>query len=207
MKSIYAAIVVFLAVVNGIGGSPVPFETGICCGKRTSRHIIESCSNLERHEREWLKFRNAFPFHIQTLAVSSPYPDGSRTIIISEPPPHVTVEGAAAIDPTRLAKNELKTWTIGFDGWGRDLVFRVPSLTDQELDDLKKKLYRYLFFTDYKYFALKLPIDQEVFVLLLMESEFSGFELLYSTHLRKFQCPEPEECLIQPKKPMPSGAT
>src|SRR5438874_1997616 len=32
-------------------------------------------------------FRKTFPFHTQVLALSGPAPDGSRTLLISEPPP------------------------------------------------------------------------------------------------------------------------
>jgi len=43
-------------------------------------------------------------------------------------------------------------------------------------------------------------------VLPLMEMEFLRIELLYSDLTRKIPCLEAEECLIRPRKPMPSVA-
>jgi hypothetical protein len=40
----------------------------------------------------WTQFRETFPYHIQEIAVSEPYGDGSRTIIVSEPPPAVSMD-------------------------------------------------------------------------------------------------------------------
>src|SRR6185295_5807161 len=39
----------------------------------------------------WRGYRQTFPFHSQVIALSEPATDGSRTLIISEPPPHVTL--------------------------------------------------------------------------------------------------------------------
>ena len=108
---------------------------------------------------EWLLFRNAFPLHMQTLAVSRPYPDKTRTLIVSEPPPHVKVPDLIKVDAKKLAKHEIKQWTIGFDGWVKDLVFTLPEMTDAEVAELQGKLSEYLFHTDYKAYALPLPVN------------------------------------------------
>jgi hypothetical protein len=51
--------------------------------------------------REWQRFRQAFPFNMQTIAVSNPSESGERTLIVSEPPPHW-------ISPRRETPNSLK---------------------------------------------------------------------------------------------------
>jgi hypothetical protein len=110
-------------------------------------------------ERDWQLFRAAFPFHVQTIAVSAPDGQGERTLVVSEPPPHATPEGILAVDNIRLAKGVEQTWPIGFDGWVKDMVFRLPKTTDAELKTLVASLSRYLYSSDYKPIALELPVD------------------------------------------------
>ncbi len=98
---------------------------------------------------------------MQTIAVSGPSPSGERTLIVSEPPPHVTLEKLVAVDAARLSRNAIKQWTIGFDGWVKDVVFQLASTTEDELEALVAALSQYLYFTDYKHYALSLPIDLE----------------------------------------------
>ena len=44
------------------------------------------------HSDAWQQFRQKFPYHIQTVAISTPTSAGKRAIIISEPPPAITLE-------------------------------------------------------------------------------------------------------------------
>ena len=113
-----------------------------------------------RQDREWGGFRLAFPFHIQVIAASDPYPDGTRTLIVSEPPPDATVDGLKALDAVALATAEVKTHTVGHDGWVKDVVFNVTA-KQEELDRLVARLSKYLFETDYKAYCLKLPVNRE----------------------------------------------
>ena len=41
----------------------------------------------------WKSLRARFPYHIQTIVVSPKAEDGTRFLIVAEPPPHVTLEG------------------------------------------------------------------------------------------------------------------
>ena len=114
-----------------------------------------------RQESEWQSFRAAFPFHIQTLAAAAEDKDGSRTLIVSEPPPHVTIETLVGVDRDALASHQIQQWTIGFDGWVRDVVFRLPRMGEPQFDVLIRKLSAFLFATDYKHYCLKLPVNRE----------------------------------------------
>src|SRR5258705_13540908 len=90
-------------------------------------------------DADWKAFREIYRFHIQTIAISGRHPDRSRTLIISEPPPHVTLEGLAEIDP--LFKNALTMKNpIGHDGWTKDLVLEVPNSSDPAFQTLIAKL-------------------------------------------------------------------
>jgi hypothetical protein len=112
-----------------------------------------------RQDQEWGAFRRVFPYHIQVIAASEPYEDGSRTLIVSEPPPQATLEGLRGVDPA-LATAEVKTHTVGHDGWVKDVVFHLRA-DPQGLTRLVARLSNYLFDTDYKAYCLKLPADPD----------------------------------------------
>jgi hypothetical protein len=61
---------------------------------------------------DWKQFRAQHNFHIQTLAASAPHTDGSRTLIISEPPPHVTLDDLRRLAPV-LNDVSVMTHVIG----------------------------------------------------------------------------------------------
>ena len=54
----------------------------------------------------WKQFRQIYPFHAQLVALTRPDAAGHRTMILSEPPPHVTLEGLKSVmGPARLISN------------------------------------------------------------------------------------------------------
>jgi hypothetical protein len=128
-------------------------------GPQASAALGADGSGFSQQEDAWQQFRGTFPFHMQTIALSKTSPDGTRTLVLSEPPPHVTLEGLVAIDRAKLANCQVKQSTIGFDGWVKDLVFRLPAMPEAGCQELTRKLSTYLFFTDYKAFALPLPAN------------------------------------------------
>jgi hypothetical protein len=108
---------------------------------------------------DWKVFRTKYKFHIQTIAVSGPHTDGSRTLIISEPPPHVTLRALEEVDPI-FKNSQVLTNPIGHDGWVKDVVLEVPGTSDAAFQALISRLSRYLFFTTYKTSILPIPISQ-----------------------------------------------
>lgn len=142
--------------------------TGVTAGKALIRQIAArqlSVDIREEQDREWGSFRTAFPYHIQVLAASTPYQDGTRTLIVSEPPPHAVVSELQALAPNELATVEVKTHTVGHDGWVKDLVFNLPQgMSDEDVQLVVGKLSEYLFATKYKAYALPLPIDPALVV-------------------------------------------
>src|ERR1700721_107091 len=89
---------------------------------------------------DWEAFRNAFPYHTQVVAAGNPYPDGGRTLIVSEPPPQVTLAQIQNVDPELLAHSVLPRVRVGFDGWLRDAVFELPPVDDARFQELIAKL-------------------------------------------------------------------
>lgn len=131
-----------------------------------------SAAAQEDYASDWNAFRARYKFHIQTIAISRPHENGSRSLIISEPPPHMTLDGLLQIDPF-LKNPHVMTQHIGHDGWVKDVLFELPALSERELDSLSIKLSRYLFFTAYKTSVLlispspgpaaeKLPLDLKI---------------------------------------------
>lgn len=156
-------LLIGMAAYNSIhnGPSPAKAEGLAPIGEEPSHVALArelSKEARERQDREWGDFRTAFPYHMQVVAVSEPYDDGTRTLIVSEPPPHVTLEKLKEVDPAALATAEVKTHTIGHDGWVKDVVFHL-SADQQALTRLVASLSRCLYDTDYKSYCLHLPIN------------------------------------------------
>lgn len=98
----------------------------------------------------WQQFRQKFPYHIQTVAISSPTPDGQRAIIISEPPPSVTLKHLQDRFGDRISGMAVRQHGVGVDGWVKDVAGTLSAMSDAELDQLVGDLNRDLFGTSYK---------------------------------------------------------
>jgi hypothetical protein len=59
-------------------------------------------------EEQWKAFRDQYPYHVQVVGLSAAASDGHRLLLISEPPPHVTVDGVRALDPRLTDASEKK---------------------------------------------------------------------------------------------------
>jgi len=112
-------------------------------------------------DQDWTLFRKSYPYHIQTVALSDPHPGGARTLIVSEPPPHVTLDGLRALDPQAFAHPIVETTKVGYDGWVKDVVVTLPASGPREIQTLVDRLHIYLFATAYKSYALKIPSADE----------------------------------------------
>src|SRR5580765_5541528 len=104
----------------------------------------------------WRQFRDKHPTHIQTLAVSRPDTDGTRTLIIAEPPPNVTLADIRTRYANILRDVTVRQQTIGYDGWVRDVVGTMVSMNDDELRTTIQNISRDIFGTSYKAYALDL---------------------------------------------------
>src|SRR5216684_2251351 len=84
-------------------------------------------------EDQWKRFRVDHPYHIQVVAISTPNNAGHRLLVISEPPPHVTVDVLRAIDPQVFTELTVGTNPIGEDGWVKDILIDLPRTDDDTL--------------------------------------------------------------------------
>lgn len=116
-----------------------------------------ACSeDLATTEQNWQAFRKKFPYHEQAVVLSDTFGDGCRTLIVSEPPPHVTLAGLEGVAPDVLSKHVVKRNRIGYDGWTADIALTLPPMSDAALSDLVGYLHLYLFQSTYKAHAIKL---------------------------------------------------
>jgi hypothetical protein len=119
------------------------------------------CETGKNSESIWKEFRQEFPFHIQVVAMSRPDGRETRTMIISEPPPHVTLEGLKKLSPTLFADLKVMKHSIGYDGWVKDVVTDIPAkIRPDELRRLIDSIHQYLFYTDYKADVLLVPVSK-----------------------------------------------
>lgn len=106
----------------------------------------------------WRGYRETFPFHSQVIALSEPATDGSRTLIISEPPPHVSLgDILTTIGTDLLLNHQIKKQRIGYDGWVKDVAIAIRG-NDDALQAMLSRLNQRLFFTSYKSYTLRLPV-------------------------------------------------
>src|SRR3954471_17692634 len=92
----------------------------------------------------WEGFRRTFPYHTQVLALSEASIDGSRTLIISEPPPSVSLDDLLLTAQKVLRSHEINRHGIGFDGWASDLVLAIGG-SDIDLAATLSQLTRLLY--------------------------------------------------------------
>jgi hypothetical protein len=66
---------------------------------------------------KWKSFRKAYPLHVQGIAVSGPDEAKKVTVIVAEPPPHLTAEVVQALGPEFVEHVETAEHTpLGYHG-------------------------------------------------------------------------------------------
>lgn len=106
----------------------------------------------------YLDFRHKFRFHHQTLGVAN-FADSSKLILIAEPTPFFEMDSIASICQKFTHSFEPKQHKIGYDGRITDLVIVLANATDENVQNLLKKLSKQLYLSDYKPFATTLPVE------------------------------------------------
>jgi hypothetical protein len=119
--------------------------------------LLSSCKNITPPEKTiayknasdyWHVFRKNFPYHIQTIGISPKEADSSFVLIISEPPPQLTLDSVKdALKGSEFSFQE-ETNPIGYDGWVKDIVVTVSEMSDSKLEKTRKRLGKLLFATD-----------------------------------------------------------
>jgi len=111
----------------------------------------------------WKHFREVFPFHTQCFAVSEPDNKDNCILIMSEPPPHVTISKIKNAIPYKNFFKNFKIYKhpIGYSGWLKDIVVQFKN-DEKKLADAITSL-NYLFYkTSYKSYILKIKKIKKV---------------------------------------------
>jgi len=108
----------------------------------------------------WQQFRASHPYHIQIVGLSQAGNGGRRLLLISEPPPNVTIAGLKAVNPSAMEKLNTARYRIGYNGWTKDVLVDLPSMDDKSVGLLIDKLYSYLYGTSYKAVAVPIPYPE-----------------------------------------------
>ncbi len=110
-------------------------------------------ADAQKAESDWARFRAVYPLNMQTIALSAADAQGHRTMVISEPPPDVTVDDIEDVSPL-MSGLMVKTSRIGYNGQLTDVVVDLPPVPQSDVDSLVAALSSRLYGTSYKAYAL-----------------------------------------------------
>jgi hypothetical protein len=104
--------------------------------------------------RLWQRFRKAYPFGLQGIAVSALRADGSCSVVVAEPPPHVALDDLRAIIPDATVFRQ----PVGHDGALFDVAGNLTG-GEERIRGQLRRLNLVLFRTEYQAFAYQEPFD------------------------------------------------
>ena len=109
----------------------------------------------------WKQFRDTYPYHSQAVALSDDSGDGSKTLIISEPPPHLTIGDVLYPLAKVLLNHSIQKQPVGYDGWTKDVVVAVKG-NKSDISESISALNSVLFDTSYKAYVVPLPAQKPI---------------------------------------------
>ena len=119
---------------------------------------IAACLSVSAKDSIYADFRERCPFHFQMIGLSK-FADSSFLFILSEPPPYVKLDSVLSIFRQFNIYSEIKTHPMGHDGWVKDIAVCVGRATSENIGNLTRKLNELVYLSDYKSFAVNLPLD------------------------------------------------
>lgn len=107
------------------------------------------------------EFRAKYPLHFQCVGKSE-YSDKSCLFLISEPSPAVTENAIRKVFGSNDYSLQIKQQKLGYDGYIKDVIIAVSSVTHDQVINLEKSLHKLLFCSDYKAerATLHLPVSE-----------------------------------------------
>lgn len=113
---------------------------------------------IERQRQVAEDFRDAYPYHLQIIGATPQLSDNSRVVIVSEPPPNLSLSYFQNLAGSVEGSVTTFTHSVGYDGWTKDVVIALPPLPQPVFDALLTRLHQDLYGTSYKAHAVSLPI-------------------------------------------------
>ncbi len=121
---------------------------------------LDSCEVSRQKEDIYQDFRKQYRFHYQTIGLAD-FADSSRLIMLSELPPHFELDSIPVIFKQFKHKVEIRKHPIGYDGYVTDVLISLGNATQENCENLIKRLNKILFFTDYKPAVTELPVTHK----------------------------------------------
>ena len=119
---------------------------------------IAACLSFAEKDSVYADFRRDCPFHFQMLGLAK-FADSSFLFVLSEPPPYLELDSLLTVFQQFNIYAEVKTHSMGYDGWVKDIVVCVGRATSENIDNLTRKVNELVYLSDYKSFAMNLPLD------------------------------------------------
>jgi len=119
---------------------------------------FENCEVFSKKDSIYEDFRNNFRFQFQTIGVAA-FQDSSRLIVISEPPPYFEIDSIKSILLKFTHAVETRNHAFGYDGFVTDILISMVNATDENVQNIVKKLSETLYLSDYKPVSIRLPVE------------------------------------------------
>jgi len=122
--------------------------------------LFEICEVYTQKDSIYEDFRNNFRFQFQTIGVAT-FSDSSRLIVISEPPPYFEIDSIKSIFIKFTHAVETKNHPYGYDGYVTDVLISMVNATDENVQNVVRKLSEALYLSDYKPISVTLPVENK----------------------------------------------
>jgi len=122
--------------------------------------LLENCEVFTQKDSIYKDFRSNFRFQFQTLGVAT-FSDSSRLIVISEPPPYFEIDSIKSILSKFTYGVETRNHPFGYDGFVTDILISMVNATDENVQNIVRKLSEVLYLSDYKPVFIKLPVENK----------------------------------------------
>ena len=140
---------------------------------------VTTTEAYKKKDSLYLDFRKNYRFPIQIIGFNN-FSDSSKIFLISEPPPKLEIDSLHSIFNKFTHQIEIKKHKIGYDGFVKDIVIILSNATNENIENLLKKLTKELFYSAYKPFTINLSQNEKkVF--------FSKSNLDYQITLSEFE--------------------
>ncbi|MDR2971750.1 MAG: hypothetical protein LBU83_07490 [Bacteroidales bacterium] len=120
--------------------------------------VFENCEVYAKKDSIYEDFRNNFRFQYQTIGVAA-FSDSSRLIVISEPPPYFEIDSLKSMLFKFTHVVETKNHPYGYDGFVTDILISLVNATDENVQNIIKKISEALYLSDYKPVFMTLPVE------------------------------------------------
>jgi len=122
--------------------------------------LLENCEAFAQKDSIYKDFRNNFRFQFQTIGVAT-FSDSSRLVVISEPPSFFETDSVKSILSKFTHAVETRNHPFGYDGFVTDILVSMVNATDENIQNIVKKLSQLLYLSDYKPIFMTLPVENK----------------------------------------------